>query len=126
MNFLFVGIGGFIGACLRYAVNQGFARLDHPFPAATLAVNAAAGLLIGFLLGLELHTGAISPRAKLFWATGFLGGLSTFSAFSLETLKLFDSARYGLGVLNILLNTALSLLGVALGLAAARLLFARN
>ncbi|MDR0222386.1 MAG: CrcB family protein [Oscillospiraceae bacterium] len=117
-DFLVVGTGGFIGSCLRFAFNQIAVYFGISFPLGTLVSNVAAGIAIGFVIGLD----AFSPKLKLFLTTGLLGGLSTFSAFSLETVNLFGGGKYFLGAANVLLNLALSFAGVVLGMFLAGLL----
>lgn len=123
MAFVYVGIGGFLGSCLRYLLNITFKNLAIAFPMGTLLSNVMAGLLIGFIIGMERQTGLISPQMKLFLTTGLLGGLSTFSTFSLETVELFSSDKYLTCALNISLNLLLSIFGVVIGMAAAKLIF---
>lgn len=125
MEFLAVGIGGFIGSCGRYAFNKVMKYLPLSFPLDTLLANVLAGFLIGFIAGAEQQSLALAPRVKLFLTTGLLGGLSTFSTFSLQTMTFFQSGRYVAAIGNILLNLALSLLGVVLGMALAKSLFSK-
>ena len=119
LEFLFVGVGGFIGSCARYGLNLLTARIN--FPMGTLLSNVIAGLFIGFIIGMENQNFAISPRVRLFLTTGLMGGLSTFSTFSLETIQLFQKGQYLLGAGNVALNLFLSLAGVLLGMLAAKL-----
>ncbi|MFA6308460.1 MAG: fluoride efflux transporter CrcB [Clostridia bacterium] len=115
-KLLFVGLGGFIGACLRYLVSVSSSKLtETQLPYGTLIVNVIGGLLIGFIMGLSLTTDIISPNLKLFLTVGLLGGFTTFSAFGYETISLLSDGSYLLGVLNISLNLILSLAGVVLG-----------
>jgi len=86
------------------------------FPFGTLLSNVSAGFFIGLIIGADMMTNAVSPKMKLFFVTGLLGGLSTFSAFSLETVSLFTAGRYMACGLNICLNLCFSILGVAIGL----------
>lgn len=117
-----VGIGGFIGSCLRFGFSKIFNSLYVLFPFGTLASNVVAGVAIGFIIGLEQQLVSFSGNTKLFLTTGLLGGLSTFSTFSLETVTMWNDAKYLLAIGNVLLNLGLSLLGVALGMLAAKLL----
>lgn len=115
-KLLYVGIGGFIGACLRYIISTNFPKLlGTEFPYGTLIVNVIGGLLIGFIMELSLTTDFISPNLRLFLTTGIMGGLTTFSTFSYETISLFNDGSYMLGTLNTCLNLFLSLGGVVLG-----------
>jgi len=123
---LFVGAGGFIGSCARYLITQLFRGFGLAFPLGTLISNVAAGFLIGFIIGTQRNTNLISERMRIFLTTGCLGGLSTFSTFSLETVELFTAGKYLACVLNILLNLVLCITGVVLGFWAARTVFQKN
>jgi CrcB protein len=127
LEFLVVGIGGFVGSCARFALTKLLTAAGYiAFPFATLLSNVIAGLLIGFIIGLEQQSISISPRAKLFLTTGLLGGMSTFSTFSLETINFFQDGKYLHASANILLNLALSLIGVVVGMYVAKKLVGKN
>lgn len=112
---LYVGIGGFIGAALRYLITiQSSKLIDSNFPLGTLIVNVVGGFLIGLIVELSLTTNLVSPNLKLFLTTGIMGGLTTFSTFSIETISLINDGRILMGSANILLNVFLSLGGVVL------------
>ncbi|NMS90852.1 fluoride efflux transporter CrcB [Clostridioides difficile] len=113
MQILCVGIGGFSGAILRYLISLRFAGAKFPF--GTLIVNVMGGVLIGFIMEMSTRTDYISDNLKLFLVTGLMGGLTTFSTFSFENVKFFDSGNYMLFGLNIFLNLTLSILGVFVG-----------
>ncbi|MEG1504835.1 MAG: fluoride efflux transporter CrcB [Lachnospiraceae bacterium] len=125
LEFLVVGIGGFVGSCSRFALTKSMNHFAVSLPFGTLISNVIAGLLIGFFIGLEASAVSLSPRAKLFLTTGLCGGLSTFSTFSLETVILFSGGKYFVAVLNILLNLGISILGVVVGMVLAKTLFNR-
>ena len=112
-KFIYVGIGGFIGAVLRYAISS--KMISSAIPWGTLLVNVIGGFLIGLIMQMCLTTDYISPNMKLFLTTGVLGGLTTFSTFSYETIGLFNSGDFKNGILNICLNLFLCLGGVLLG-----------
>lgn len=115
-KILFVGVGGFIGAALRYLVSLASAGLfGTKMPWGTLIVNATGGLIAGLVMELGIATDLISSAMRLFLMTGVLGGLTTFSAFSWETISLFADGTYLRALLNIILNLTLALGGVALG-----------
>jgi CrcB protein len=114
-KIIFVGIGGGIGAVIRYLVTiQSTKMINSDFPLGTLIVNVVGGFLIGMIAELSISTDLISPELKLFLTTGIMGGLTTFSTFSLETINLISSGRYFFGIANIFLNLSLSLGGVVL------------
>lgn len=116
LKILYVGIGGFIGASLRYIISYHSPKLfGNHFPFGTLIVNVIGGLLIGFIMELSLSTDSISPNLRLFLTTGIMGGLTTFSTFSYETVNLISEGNYIGGTLNICLNLFLSIIGVVLG-----------
>ena len=123
LKLLYVGIGGFIGTCLRYLISVNSPKLfGTTLPYGTLIVNTMGGLLIGFIMELSNSSDMISPNLKLFLTTGLMGGLTTFSTFSLETMNYLSSGDYLLGAANTGLNLILSFGGVALGKLAAHLL----
>ena len=122
MNILFVGIGGFFGSGIRYLVTRLFDVLMPVFPFGTLICNVVAGFLIGLIIGIERQTGVLPARLKLFLTTGLLGGLSTFSTFSLETMVAIENGKLFIAAGNIILNVSLCLVGVFLGLTLSKVL----
>ena len=103
-----VGIGGFFGAISRYLIATWVQKLSSSFfPIGTLSVNVIGSFLIGFLYLYFSHT--INPTLKAMLITGFLGALTTFSTFSLETLLLLQEGLYLKAGLNILLNVTLTI-----------------
>lgn len=115
-KLLYVGVGGFIGACLRYLITLNAPKVfGTQLPYGTLSANVIGGLLIGVIMELSTTTSCISPNLRLLLATGLMGGLTTFSTFSYETVNLFSEGSYISGTLNIGLNLFLSLGGVVVG-----------
>jgi fluoride exporter len=91
VNALLVGCGGFVGAILRFLISTRISQHVGPgFPWGTFIVNITGCLLIGFLSGLFLAR-SFHPSAGLLLITGVLGGYTTFSSFSLETLTLMNA-----------------------------------
>ena len=116
MNIVFVGLGGFIGASTRYLISLYASKIfTSKIPIGTLNVNILGSLIIGIVMELTLKTSLISPHMKLFLTTGFLGGLTTFSTFSYETMELIEKGELLLAIFNIALNLLLSLGGAILG-----------
>lgn len=123
MAYLWVALGGALGATARYGVAQWAGnRFGWLFPWGTLTVNVTGSLAIGLIVTALLVRGA-DPAFRLFLVTGFLGGYTTFSAFSLETLALIESRRWDLAALYIAVSIGLGLAGCALGLLLGRLFF---
>jgi len=121
MNYVWVFVGGGIGAMLRHAVNGIAAR--HPnlqFPWGTFFVNVTGSLVMGLVAGyLALRTD-LPASVRLFLATGILGGYTTFSAFSLEAALLIERGQLGLAASYVLGSVALSIGALFAGLAIAR------
>lgn len=93
LDWLAVGVGGFFGALGRYGLGfvPGYHAFD--FPGGTMVINLMGAFLIGLLSGLA-PTGMLPERSRLLLQTGFCGGFTTFSTFSLETLQLLDQGRF--------------------------------
>lgn len=119
-RFLWVALGGALGAVLRYAVS--LIPVRGGFPALTLLTNLLGALLIGFIAG-AAEISAPSPGLILFAKTGLCGGFTTFSTFSLESYTLIKAGQKGTAVLYIALSVGLCLLGIWLGHLAARRVF---
>ena len=116
-NLLLVGLGGFMGALLRYSVGgffQQWSKSIH-FPYGTLAVNLLGCLLFGFLSQLAETRGIISSEARAFLFVGLLGAFTTFSTFGNDTVSLFQDGKDFLSFLNIGLHLILGLSAVWLG-----------
>jgi CrcB protein len=99
-SFLAVGAGAAVGAWLRWALSAWLNPLLPSMPLGTLAANLVGGLLIGLAMGGLLHAD-VSPTVRLLVTTGFLGGLTTFSAFSAETTALLLRGDYGWALASI-------------------------
>lgn len=120
-HYLLVFLGAGAGGALRHAFNIGFARLlPSTVGASTLAVNVLGSLLMGILIEWLALKGAATQSARLFLTTGFLGGFTTFSAFSLETVLLYERGQIGWAAINIFASVAMSLIGLIAGLALVR------
>lgn len=118
MGFLFVGLGGAVGAMLRYAIS--LIPYKGSFPILTLVTNVLGAFVIGFVVGLATRKG-MPNNFNLFLKTGVCGGFTTFSTFSLEAYNLFVGGSGILAVVYALLSVSLCVLGVWLGMLAAKL-----
>ena len=126
MSLIYIVIGGGIGALLRYLTSQFVNNLyNKSFSLGTIFVNCVGALLIGFLINIFDMFG-INSKFKLLIITGFLGGYTTFSTYSLETVNYFMNGNIKYGLLNILLNNILCILFVLLGLWLNKIIFTRG
>lgn len=125
-RLLLVAIGGALGSMARYGVGLGAARLfpASTWPWGTLTVNVVGGLAMGLLVGwMGLRAGSGQETVRVFAAVGVLGGFTTFSAFSLETVLLIERREYGLAGAYVLLSVVLAVAALMAGLMLARRAF---
>ena len=123
MQYLWIGLGGFLGANARYLVQQWAAQWwGADFPYGTLLVNISGSFVIAFFLTLVTGRLTVSSEARLFVAVGFLGGFTTFSSFAYETVRLAGQQGWWTAALNFVGNNVLGLTGVLLGVMLAQLL----
>jgi CrcB protein len=114
-TLLQVAAGGAIGASARHLVNIGSGRLfGTGFPIGTLIVNVLGSFLMGVLVVMLAHKGGL--KMAPFLMTGILGGFTTFSAFSLDALTLWERGQPGLAALYVAASVLLSLAAIALAL----------
>jgi len=120
--FVSVGVGAAFGAWLRWWLGIVLNPMLPNMPLGTLAANLIGGYLMGLTLGYFEHFQALGPETRLFIATGFLGGLTTFSTFSAETTTLLLRQEYGWASLIIGSHLAGSLAMTVLGIATVALI----
>ena len=125
-HFILVALGGGLGAGLRHLVGLVAMRsLGTGFPWGTLFVNVAGSFVMGMLIAwlalkAELPVGWSGQDVRLFLATGVLGGFTTFSAFSLETVLLWERGEGGLAALYVAASVIASVGALVAGLALMR------
>ena len=119
-----VALGGAIGAALRFLAGVGIYRVFGygVFPTAIVSINILGSFIMGFfvVVAAQRELEHLNPLVM----TGILGGFTTFSAFSLETMTLFERGHVGLAALYVGLSVAGSVGGLALGVLLARGLYA--
>jgi CrcB protein len=122
---LLVGVGGFVGAVLRYWIGGYVQALSGSvtFPYGTLAVNVLGCLVIGFLAEMVETGGLVSPELRSLVLVGLLGALTTFSTFSHETWNLIRGGQTGMALWNVGGNVGFSLLAAWLGHSLATILW---
>jgi len=115
-----VALGGAIGAALRYLTGLGLVRTFgyQDFPIAIITVNVIGSFLMGAFVAAAAHRGL--THYSPFVMTGLLGGFTTFSAFSLETVNLIERGAFGQATLYMALSVGLSIGALMLGLVATR------
>ena len=123
---LLVFVGGGVGSVTRYLLGVGAMRsFGTGWPYGTLAANVLGGLAMGLLISWLAHRGgADQERWRLLLGVGFMGGFTTFSSFSLETVLMIERRDYGQAAAYIAASVVLSLGALFLGLLAARRIFA--
>jgi CrcB protein len=124
LPIILVGAGGCVGSVLRYVLSGWVHRvLDNPwFPYGTLVVNITGSVAIGFLAGLAENRSLFSSDTRLFVFIGVLGGFTTFSSFTVETLSLARNTQFVAALTNVAAQIILGLLAVWFGSLLARLI----
>jgi len=118
-----VGLGGAIGSVLRYLTSVLAAHwLGDQFPYGTMVVNLAGAFVIGFVQQIGADALLISDDLRIFLTTGMMGGLTTYSTFSYETVRLVEAGAWTSAWLNVAVTTAVAIGLCFLGMAAGRLL----
>lgn len=126
IRFLWICLGGAIGTGARYLISGWtLKRFGTSFPYGTLAVNLIGSFLIGAIMQVALTTALLSPTLRLILVVGVMGGFTTYSSFSYETVHYFQEGAWLLGFLNILIMVAACLAAGVAGLGSARWLVGR-
>lgn len=114
INFLIVGLGGFLGSMARYGVSLLFVRTGV-LPFHTLMVNVVGGLMIGCAFSYFSKIGMVGSPLFLLLVVGICGGFTTFSTFSLELFNMVRDGSLSIALLYVVLSVALSLAGTVMG-----------
>lgn len=117
MSWALVALGGGAGACARQLLSLWLNPVFAPLPLGTLAANLSGGYLMGLILGLVNLAGGVPAEIRLLLATGFLGGLTTFSTFSAEVSALLIQGRWAWAAGTVTVHAAGSILLTLAGVA---------
>lgn len=121
MEYLWVGLGGFLGANARYALGIWIVgRFGSAFPWHTLAINVSGSFAIGVILALLTEKLMADPAWRLLLVVGFLGGYTTFSSYTFEALALVEAGEWPAAVWYVLGSNGLGLAATFLGLVVTR------
>ena len=113
--WLLVGLGGFIGAILRYWISGWIQSGFITFPTGTLTVNFLGSLVLSLIMYASQYRGFLGEEARIFLAVGVLGSFTTMSTFSFESIKLLEQSEHMMFGLNIVGTISLCLLAIYLG-----------
>jgi fluoride exporter len=120
-KLLWIALGGALGALSRHGVGIWAERLwGDGFPWGTFLVNALGSFVLGLLIEAFVRTDAVSPGMRAALTTGFLGAFTTFSTYSVQSIRLFERGEPGMALLNIGGNVIVGLILAAAGIATAR------
>jgi CrcB protein len=121
MQILYIGLFGAFGCISRYLLSGWtYALVGRGFPYGTLAVNVIGSFLLGLLMEHGLRSTLMSPEVRMGISVGFMGGFTTFSTFSFETVRLLEEGSYLHAGANVLLNVVVCIIFAGLGIFAAR------
>ena len=120
MGYLWVALGGVIGAVSRYALSGWINAWFGPGPLAIFVINVSGSFLIGFITAATQDRFIIDPNVRLLMTVGVLGAYTTFSTWMYETLQLIESGDYLRAAANAFGSLAVGLVAVYLGMVAGR------
>jgi fluoride exporter len=113
--WLLVGLGGFVGAILRYWISGWIQSGFLTFPLGTLGVNFIGSLLLALIMYASEYRGLFGEEVRIFMTIGVLGSFTTMSTFSFESMKLLEQSENMMFVLNLIGTVSLCLLAIYLG-----------
>ena len=122
-KYLLIGLGGFLGANVRYLLGGWAAeKWGSGFPFGTLLINVTGSFILGLFMAVISQRLSLDPRWRLFFAVGFLGAYTTFSTYTFETIQLVLAGGWWPAALNLLASNTLGLGAALLGVAVGRTL----
>ena len=119
-QLILVFLGGGLGSALRYWIGRYLNTAEYQFPYGTFLVNVVGCLLIGLILGFTFKPHSLSNNFIIFVAVGFCGGFTTFSAFSLDSLRLIEQGEGLIALSNIFANVVVGLISAFIGMSIGR------
>ena len=114
-TLLLVGLGGFIGAILRYVLGGWIQNSFVNFPVGTLVINTTGSFFIGLIMFLSEYQGLFSDDTRIFLTIGILGGYTTLSTFGYESFRLLDDSKFALMTINVVSTVLFSIMAVYSG-----------
>ncbi len=114
-SILLIGIGGFMGAVLRYLVSGWIQNISSDFPVGTLGVNFIGSFFLSLIMYLSEYRGLFNEETRIFLTIGLLGAFTTMSTFSYESFRLLEQREISLLMVNIIGTIILTLFAVYLG-----------
>ena len=114
-TLLLVGIGGFIGAILRYVLGGWIQSSFVNFPVGTLVINTTGSFFLGLIMYLSEYRGFFDDKTRIFLTIGILGAYTTLSTFGYESFRLLDDSKLFLMAINVVGTVLFSMLAVYLG-----------
>ena len=115
IQILYIGLGGFLGAVMRFLISRFVGNYFSSFPLGTLIVNVTGSLLLGFIVYSVSFGKNISPEFRDFMTIGFIGAFTTMSTFAYESFRLAELSEFMYFFFNLFLNVFLCLLAVYVG-----------
>ena len=115
IQILYIGLGGFLGAIMRFLISRFVGNYFSSFPLGTLVVNVSGSLLLGFIVYSVSFGKNISPELRDFMTIGFIGAFTTMSTFAYESFRLAELSEFMYLFFNLFLNVFLCLLAVYVG-----------
>jgi CrcB protein len=114
-TLLLVGLGGFIGAILRYTLGGWIQNGFVNFPVGTLTINTIGSFLLGLIMYLSEYQGFFSDETRIFLTIGIMGAFTTLSTFGYESFRLLDDSKLMLMAINVVSTVLFSIMAVYLG-----------